>query len=305
MRKPTLWLMAKGLLSLGILVYLVYHIHLTPPKIPMMTWLHLLPFALLITLGAIMAMAYRWYLLLQPSCPNSKYQHCLKGYFIGTLFNIIAPGSIGGDIIRTGYSQLLYKLGFKKALSIVLQERLTGIVAIGLLLTIGCINHSPWRHLHLTYHPMTLKLSLLILLGLTLFLLRWTHKRYSQLSTGLFSQALALSLTAQLADVLTTYICLHTLNQSLPFSALLVVMPIVYLASVLPISLGGLGVRESTFATLLWWLHQTPLSLSICIAFMLFAAKLLAGICFGLPSLWTTNISWQDIKAFYAKSPAQ
>lgn len=252
-----------------------------------------------------MAMAFRWHLLLQPSSPNNRYQQCLKGYFIGTLFNSIAPGSIGGDIIRIGYSQLLYKLGFKKALSIVLQERLTGIVAIGLLLIIGCIKHPPWDHFHLTYHPITLKLVLLIVLACTLLLLHWTHKRYNQLPTDLFLSALLLSLTAQLADAFITYLCLHMLNQPLPFTALLVVMPIVYLASVLPISLGGLGVRESTFATLLWWLHQTPLSLSICIAFMLFAAKLLIGISLGLPSLWTTNISWQDIKAFYAKSPLQ
>ncbi|MDB4534161.1 flippase-like domain-containing protein [Vicingaceae bacterium] len=60
-----------------------------------------------------------------------------------------------------------------------------------------------------------------------------------------------LSGIAQGMDIGASYFLARSINIDLPFAFFLVAIPIVYLGTVLPISLGGLGVREGILLVIL------------------------------------------------------
>jgi uncharacterized protein (TIRG00374 family) len=64
-------------------------------------------------------------------------------------------------------------------------------------------------------------------------------------------KATALSALMHLGHILMYYLLAQSLNMNLPFSYLCIVVPIVNVASSLPISINGLGVRESLLVLLL------------------------------------------------------
>jgi len=94
-----------------------------------------------------------------------------------------------------------------------------------------------------------------------------------------FRQALfwlLLSGLGQIGDVIITYLLAGYFLQDVSFLNLLVVMPLVYVATILPISLGGIGVREGVMAGLLAFLGVN-ISIAILIALTLFLSKVFVG----------------------------
>jgi uncharacterized membrane protein YbhN (UPF0104 family) len=63
--------------------------------------------------------------------------------------------------------------------------------------------------------------------------------------------ALGAAVAYQLTVVAAVYCAVHTIGIAVPNGAVLAFVPAVAIAQVLPISLGGLGVREGTLALLL------------------------------------------------------
>ena len=97
---------------------------------------------------------------------------------------------------------------------------------------------------------------------------------------GLKGQTLArilvLSAVFQGGDIAVTFLLARALDLDVPFVALLGVVPLVYLATVLPISLGGLGVREGTLAFLLAR-YGVAASDAITLSFLVYLNRVLVG----------------------------
>jgi glycosyltransferase 2 family protein len=66
----------------------------------------------------------------------------------------------------------------------------------------------------------------------------------------------------------------------LPFSYFLILFPIVYLATVLPISIGGIGVREGV---LVYFLSQSgvPTSDAISLSFLVYMNRMISALIGG------------------------
>jgi len=78
-------------------------------------------------------------------------------------------------------------------------------------------------------------------------------------------------------------VTLQVMGHAVPITALLFVMPLVHVATVLPISLGGLGVREGVLTGLLMLL-AVPQGDAVLAAFLLYLAKVMVGLT-GVPSV--------------------
>ena len=65
------------------------------------------------------------------------------------------------------------------------------------------------------------------------------------------STIFAVNALSQIFDILGSYYMSRAISLNLPLIVLFVVIPIVYITTVLPISLGGLGVREGVLTLLL------------------------------------------------------
>ena len=108
----------------------------------------------------------------------------------------------------------------------------------------------------------------------TLFVLRW---RSTLVAAGLSCVMLGLYF-------LTFYFSALALGLGLPLTDFFAVMPIVDLVAALPVSLGGFGVREGAFVTLLGQLLKVPAAEAVSLS-LLGALASLAWGCVGLALL--------------------
>ena len=198
-------------------------------------------------------------------------------YLIGFFFNVFLPGAIGGDVMRAKYSSEYCQIKLKDAGFIVASERLFGLLSILILFASGVffntgmlpklgINNLFW------YTP-----TLVIIVMCAIY---WVSRQII-IKRGMFLPVLILSGIAQLADIIIVFLYSTYFNLGLSIGNLLVVMPLVYIATILPISLGGLGVREGALVGLMA-LFQVDVSTAVIISFMLYLTKVAVGII-GMP----------------------
>jgi len=270
----------KGLFSLIILTYLFFIFDREQlSTIELKTFL----FVLLgtgSTLLLLIALALRWKVLINfQGWSDFSLKDAYHGYMIGLFFNIFMPGNIGGDMMRIKYSAERCRVSYKDAGLVVAAERLFGFMSLLVLLVIGfSLNLEMFFTLEINHIFLLLGIPLFI--GLTVFA-KYLISKHINVGYENFFPLLVLSALAQLTDIIVTKLfCWHFLLD-VTINELLFVMPLVYLAAAIPISLGGLGVREGALAALLS-LYGVEVSMAIMIAFMLYLFKVVAGI-FGLP----------------------
>jgi uncharacterized membrane protein YbhN (UPF0104 family) len=95
---------------------------------------------------------------------------------------------------------------------------------------------------------------------------------YTQVPLLLFPLLLILSLVGQSSDFLLVHFYGRILSVDIPVETLLIVVPLIFIAPVVPLTPGGHGVREVTLTTLLT-LTGIPVSEAALVALMLFVTK--------------------------------
>ncbi|RPI77500.1 MAG: UPF0104 family protein [Desulfobacteraceae bacterium] len=216
---------------------------------------------------------YRWWLLLRYARANVSYFQVKPIYYIGLFFNQFLPTGYGGDLVRT-YS--LYKQGLDLGtlLGSAIMDRLFGFLVVILAAITGLfLNQSLYGHGYL-FIAVHVLLAFIILFFVLLFWSRGyalLHRllahlsrfhaiqvvirvlelcRHYSRSSKLLVQVLALSFILMLIDIGIFVFIGRLLGINVPVMAYMAVIPISFLAACLPVSLGGLGVRESALVLL-------------------------------------------------------
>lgn len=236
--------------------------------------------ALFLSLFAIFLMTYRWNLLIKIKL-NSELNtlKLYKTYLIGSFFNIFLPGALGGDIVRTKRLVNLSNISLTKATSITLIERVSGLYALAFILSISLfLNNYPvgffWQQ-NKNYYLLQFT-PLLILLCLPL--LKWILKKLkTKLTYWQLFYVITFSLLAQMADIIIAIIFSVYFDLEINFFAFFFIMPLVYFSTVLPISLGGLGVRESVFSGLMLF-YGVDVNIAILISLLMYLTKFCLGL---------------------------
>ncbi|MBF0400834.1 MAG: flippase-like domain-containing protein [Magnetococcales bacterium] len=298
------WLLQQGALDFGVLWQGGLH-------------LPLLGLGLLCNLAMISLGALRWQLLLGGQGIHWPFAWVHRMIYLTVCFNLLAPGSVGGDALRMGYVVRRCQ-GAQNGAAIltILVDRLTGLYAlfvIALLAALG--NLEPLLALWPT-QILLLSLALVVVgLPLLLVLLFWGIERIPGvrerlespgsppdrwLAVALDQTALAIRLFRRAKVRLIAAVGVSMLAQAIEIIALLLIAqglgllsgsashffvaaPVAWVANLLPISPGGLGVGEAAFAQVCQWLQPTAALTALGTPFLI--NRLLQMVA-SLPGLW-------------------
>jgi uncharacterized membrane protein YbhN (UPF0104 family) len=262
----------KIIFSLGILVYLFFHVPLLSFWEAFLDARHnyiILAFLLYI-IGQGLS-TYKWKLLAKTLGFRRRFKRFLAYYFIGMFFNLFFLGSIGGDVAKTyllaGKQDSRMRAGYS-----VLAERFTGGMALATIAIIALIS-SPTIHVL----PLLLKLTKWAAkIKLGDFAVYWSHP-------GRMSLVLAISFVFQILNILVFALIGMSLDLGVPIGYYFVIVPLVDLVSILPISVSGIGVREGLYVYLLYLAGvgiSKGLAFGIVGFLVVMAASLLGGIIY-------------------------
>ena len=228
----------------------------------------------------------RWQWLLRVQGIDLAWPRVFALVFIGVFFNFCIPGGTGGDVVKIFY--LLKETPGKRAQALlsVLVDRIIGVISLAVLAGVfvfanwSWLTHTPdplpadWRST-LPYIWTTVVILASSLGGLHMSYIitkhGWLHKLPARmpgrdklaefaLAYHLYGKAwrptlgaFALSMATHFGYFATFYFAgrsFHDAATRVPsFGEICAIMPIINTLTAIPISLGGLGVRESLFTT--------------------------------------------------------
>jgi hypothetical protein len=207
----------------------------------------------------------RWKLLLPGVLGIGKL---FSFYIIGSFFNTVLPGIIGGDAVKAYY---LYQVTGKGSLSLasIFMDRYLGFL---MLLTI-CTIAFPFGYAYLHGSQVEWLLPLIVLsfaaasflvfglrLGKGIKILSECYDYFHSYrgQKGVIGKALLLSVFVQLLGILAVYILALGMGEHIPFLACLIFLPLIIVITMIPISISGIGVREGAFVVLFGLIGVRP-----------------------------------------------
>lgn len=222
--------------------------------------------ALAVALAGQVVAGIRWAALARPLGFDFPNRFFVRRFFEGMFFSLCLPSSVGGDVVkavRVGSSTRLRLL----AGCSVLADRLTGLAALGVLVgtAVAGRNYSLGTPALATVFAALLAavvvgfwLGMLVLSRIHGLLPQGSRVRdflerllpYRQ-QPSLVMAAVGWSFVVQLSGVAAVVLVARSVGVMQPPLVWLMVVPLVALAMVLPISIGGFGVRESAIEYLL------------------------------------------------------
>ena len=225
-------------------------------------------------LGALVLGAVRWHVFLEAARIAHTLSHTIRVYAIGAFANSFLPTAFGGDALRAWFAGAPGTRA--RAAVTVVVDRATMLAAVAAFAWIAlAVNPDPV--------PGTLVQALGIVTaaiaacGLVIaFALRagsgnaaWLPRRLAPWIARAASstracfrgpaawQTTVLGLAYEALAVLSLWLVGRSVGIELPFTLLAVVVPTVLVLTAIPVSLGGLGVREGSYVLLL---HQAGVS---------------------------------------------
>ncbi len=207
--------------------------------------------------------------------------HMVKLYFIGAFFNLALPGGIGGDGYKVYHIHKAFGFGKLKALRVILYERVNGFYVL-CLLGFSIFYLSNFKTI--PYASIVNTCLLILVTPCYIFGIKYILK--DKLKTAY--NASWYSLWVQLLQVCLAVSLLYGLAPEadikvyIDFTLLFIIASII---AIIPISIGGIGIRELTFLYGLDVLGDSQNLMTLGIAFALasfvtYAFSALIGLLF-------------------------
>jgi uncharacterized membrane protein YbhN (UPF0104 family) len=258
--------------------------------------------AFVVGAGAVTLSAYQWRALLHIERIHCDLAHLIDLYLVGIAFSHFLPTSIGGDAVKALYVGRATD-NHAGSTSAIIMCRVTGFFA---MLLIGLPTLIIW-HMQFTFDLAMgfILLSLcigIVIAGVVMLAMLWPvlfRGRWARLALFTRIMQVGHALSAGIARphtmggavvygaifwivaILNCYCYALALHIDAPLSFYGVVVPLVALISFLPLSINGLGLRESAFVYALSTVH-VPAATALLLAFLLDMQML----CFGLLGGW-------------------
>mgnify|MGYP001982539497 FL=1 len=249
--------------------------------------------------------AFQWYILLRAQNLSVRFWQALVFYFVGVFFNNVLLGNIGGDAMRiydirrlTGQSS--------GGVAATMMDRLVG------LFSTCCIALASYPFIAATASKSSLLISVLlpVWLGLLVVLAMGLSRRLGLLVDRLLNRFLpattsdivgrlrrsvfvyreciplligvwCISLCVQFCRILVYWSAGLAIGMAPGLPYFMSFQPIAAVIASLPISIGGLGVRENTLVGLFGGLGFTP-EISTAMSLLGYVAGILASLLGGL-----------------------
>ena len=221
----------------------------------------------------IFASAWRWGLLLEAQNIRLPLRRLTSSFLVATFFNNFLPSNIGGDVLRV--ADTAPAAGSKTlATTVVLIDRAIGLLGLVLVAALGATAASRMAASGGPAGPVVLwtgfAVAMLVAVPVLLaphavaralqplrtFHPEWVDERLGRLTAALlrFREAPAAiggcfagAIFVQGVLVAFYLAVAHSMRIPVSFAELAVVVPISFIAQMLPVSMNGFGVREATF----------------------------------------------------------
>ncbi|GAB4524251.1 MAG: lysylphosphatidylglycerol synthase transmembrane domain-containing protein [Anaerolineales bacterium] len=268
MSRQTLRNLLKILVSAGLITYLFrsqVNLHELTATLATTRWPYVIAAALVMIFGTALR-GLRWQVLLEALDIRVPLRTLVHLYFVGAFFNMFLPSGFGGDAVK------MAKLGTQtgqapESIGTTLVERATGLWVLFLMALIAL----PFSR-HLLPAAWTLPILTLTLGGVVggfvvmgTPLLPWLggkihlpgqdnltrfYNSVANLGYPALLKACGISLIFDILLIIFTWLLAEGVDVHQPLGIYLLFTPIISFSLALPISVGGLGVREQTFVTL-------------------------------------------------------
>jgi uncharacterized protein (TIRG00374 family) len=266
--------------------------------------LYLFILANLLNLLRVFMSGYRWKILLRVKNIEVDMSTLSKIYFVGIFFNMFLPTALGGDAVRVYY---LWRLTGEKveATSSVVIERVIGFFALGLI-CLGAIVLSLDEIRGFKQSGSIALLCTVYLISIVMFfnkrIMEWVFcllrrlpmkrlvekiERFYMSLWGFLERknvvinALIISLLYQLAWLVGVMLIGIGIGIRIDPMRYFVFLPIVMVATMIPMSINGIGIREAAFV-ILFGLAGVPVSSSVLLSFLAFSMAIILGILGGI-----------------------
>ena len=244
--------------------------------------------ALTIYLSTVLCSVWRWWLLLEAQDVSIAPRRLFSSYLVALFFNNLLPSNIGGDVVRISDTAKVTR-SKTLAATVVLLDRVMGVMALVLVAACGATlvaaqgavaghalrlwpswfwaNLPSWFWAVFVVGAATATPALLAPAGVTRLLQpltvlhpEWVGTRITTLTVALerFKEhPVALvscfggAVFVQVATVGFYLAVSHALHLRIAASDLAVIVPVSGVVQMLPVSFGGLGVREGAFSVYL------------------------------------------------------
>jgi 4-amino-4-deoxy-L-arabinose transferase-like glycosyltransferase len=180
----------------------------------------------------------KWHLLLKTLYTESSFLKSMESYFIGMSIGIITPGRLG-EVARIGNIPKEKKL---EGTMLVVWDKIFDVLAVLILAIFGF-----YFFFGLFFAILT---GIIILMGILLFLnpkilkrIKRRFPKFAYIDIKALGINFILSLISYFTVIIEVYFITNAFN-NFSFINSLIGYPIVMLANLLPITIGGLGVRE-------------------------------------------------------------
>ncbi|MFH0919838.1 MAG: lysylphosphatidylglycerol synthase transmembrane domain-containing protein [Fibrobacterota bacterium] len=226
---------------------------------------------LLVFLASMFLSAFQWDLLLKAQGISLGYGKIFSLYMVGHFFNNFLPGAMGGDVVKVYRLRRDIRRG-KEGLAATFFDRFAGLFMLSLFALAASFYLYFFSHTHMA-KELFLWLGLLFvvfLLSIALFFSRRVQafvydtllKNINPLrlrdkvrdihdylhiyrgKRGLYGWVFGTSLVTQFLRIAVHYFAARAVGFEIAFVYFLIFVPIIALAASLPVSFGGLGVRE-------------------------------------------------------------
>ena len=270
-KKKTISFLIKALVSISILIVILINIDWST-AVKNLGNANLLLLILVLSLNIVerLEITYKWNLLLKVRGLIVSFGRLFLINSIGSFLGLFLPSSLGTDVIRGYY---LVRNNSEKSISIssVFVDCIFGMFSLLLLCLVSILfigDILPNLHISLYVILLTIIIAItfyffqkketaiflekifqkikykkLIENGIKLHTSILEYKRYPRTLIVSF----LITLIVQLTRILIFYYTALAFNVSVPFVYFVLFIPIIMLVIMIPISIGGLGIREGTF----------------------------------------------------------
>lgn len=270
----------------------------------------------------------QWWFLLDSEKIRLSWKRCLSFYYVGLFFNNFFIGSLGGDVFRM-VDIRRYSRNGTGAVSTVMIDRFIGLFVLSGM----AVFSSVWTLFRGKMHPDFLILMVVLICGwifVILFMFNRTFARpfawlirriiprrmaiktrevYDKIQAigherGLLIRLIGLSVVVQSLRIMMHYAIAVSLDvKAAPLSFFLIV-PIIAIVASLPISLGGIGLREQTGIILFAGIGIAALQ-AFTIEFMAYVLAVISSLPGGLIFLARRKVEVQDNSILISHSPIE
>lgn len=228
--------------------------------------------------------SYKWKIILSIEGFVVKFNYLFKTYLIGHFISLFLPTSIGGDIYRI--AAVKREVGdFSAGAASVIFDRISGLYALLMLAVTGSFVFVSNK---LTYWLIAIVLLAPVFMHIFTTsrivghldssgvralksLGRIIESQRNFISSKRVVSVLILSIVFQSTAIFINYVYCQALSIDISLTQLWAIIPLIYLTDLIPLSINGIGIRDSAFVfffTILGYSAEEALALSITLISM-------------------------------------